>query len=331
VVVTSHTLTIYLSEPPGFASDPNLADVVDAEKLAFEQDSNQVTGYKLRLAPINLAEVTDNARIAIQDTSAIAYVGELQAGTSVQTVGITQDQDLLELSPTDTQSMVSTDFESLSTYGRNYMRVPGGASAEAAALVAEMKTLGVSSVYVADDGSAYGKAEAAAVRSAASSGGGGVSVSNSESGAGAIFYGSDSVTDAATFFKAAASASSSAKLFAPSGLYSPAFSSAVSSLQQPLYVSVPGLLPSALKTAQPSFATQFTTDYDHAPSVQAVLGYEAMTGLISALKSAGAKADSRTTVIKEIRKQKFAPTGFVIARLQGGTLVPWKAAPAATG
>lgn len=327
MIVSGKTLTIYLSQPRGLAANPNLQDVFRAEQLAFSQDSGQVSRYKLRLQPLNGAVLSDNARIAIQDTSAIAYLGELPPGTSQETVGITQSQDLLELSPTDTGTMTSDDYESGASYPHNYMRVAGDAGAEAAALVGEMKALGGGGVYVADDGSTYGKAEAAAVRSAAASAG--LNVTTSRSGAGAIFYGSDSPAQAARFFASAGAGGSGAKLFAPSALYTPAFASAAASLHEPLYVSVPGLLPGALRSADPSFLQKFKTAYAHAPGVSAVYGYEAMAGLIHMLAAAGTQAHNRTTVVKDAHKLKFGPTGFVIARLQGGSLVPWKAAPAA--
>jgi ABC-type branched-subunit amino acid transport system substrate-binding protein len=327
VTITGNTLTIYVSEPAAIASDPNLQDVAYAEQLAFHQFSSLVSGYHLRIKTVRDATVTDNAREAIQDTSAIAYLGELQPGTSQQTVGITDALDLLELSPTDTATMIDSDFESLSTYHRNFVRVPPDNTAQGQAIVSEIKTLGAgSSLYIADDGSGYGRATAAAVRSAASAAS--VTVAGSESGASAIFYGSDSPQSAAKFFSSAASSDSSAKLFGPSALFTPALSSALSSSVTQLYVSVPGDLPSGLGSAGRAFAKEFSTDYGHQPSVQAYLGYQAMTGLLRAMAGAKAEADNRTTVIKDVNKQKFDAGGFVIARLKDGSLTPWRNAPA---
>ncbi len=323
VLATGNTLTIYLSVPENIAADPNLQDVVYAEQLAFMQNRSKVTGYKLALGTVRSPTVTDNARIAIQNAAAIAYFGELQPGTSVQTVGITEAQDLLQISPTDTATMTDDAFEALSSYGRNFARVVGDVPSEGKAVAAEMQALKVTSVYAADDGSGYGRSTAGAVRAAAKAAG--LTVATNESGAGAIFYGTTSPAAASKFFDAAASSDPSAKLFGPSSLYTPQLTQALSSSVTNLYVAVPGALSSTLP-ADTSFRKTFTTDYGHAPSLQAYLGYEAMSSLLTVLKSAGAKADNRSTVIKDYKKLKF-PGGFVIARLQGGKLVPWRTAP----
>ena len=47
-------------------------------------------------------ELSDNARTAIENTTSIAYLGELQPGTSQISVEITNQQGLLVVSPTDT-------------------------------------------------------------------------------------------------------------------------------------------------------------------------------------------------------------------------------------
>ena len=47
-------------------------------------------------------KLSDNARQAIGDSSSIAYLGELTPGASADTIGITNAEDLLQVSPTDT-------------------------------------------------------------------------------------------------------------------------------------------------------------------------------------------------------------------------------------
>ena len=48
------------------------------------------------------AKPSDNARTAIQDSTAIAYLGEILPGASADSLGIVNDQDILQVSPTDT-------------------------------------------------------------------------------------------------------------------------------------------------------------------------------------------------------------------------------------
>ncbi len=114
------------------------------------------------------AKVSDNARSAIIDKTAIAYLGEIAPGTSDQTAGITNALGLLQVSPTDTALELSqstpavadapkTYFQSWGTYGRTFARVVPSSAVEAKALVAEMKAQSVKSLFVANDGSDYGR------------------------------------------------------------------------------------------------------------------------------------------------------------------------------
>ncbi len=66
-----------------------------------------------------------------------------------------------------------------------------------------------------------------------------------------------------------------------------------------LYVSSPGFLPKQLTTAGEKFVTDFTTKYGHAPTTEAILGYEAMAAVLHVLTQAGTKANDRSTVVKD--------------------------------
>jgi branched-chain amino acid transport system substrate-binding protein len=350
-----HTLTIYVSDPAAVQANPALQDVIRAAQLAYAQHSAEVTRYKLRLVVLRgtSAKVSDNAREAIQDVTAIAYLGELQPGFTDQTVGINNAVDLLQISPTDTalelgQSTPAVSnspkpyYESWSTYHRTFARVVPSSAQEAEALVGEMHALGVKSLWVQADSSDYGSALAHAVKVDAQAAQ--ISVSRSASGAGAIFYAGDSPTAAATYFNRAASGNSQAKLFGSSALDSPAFTKHLSSSVKNLYVTIPGQMPSAQNSSAQSFDTAFQAKFNHAPSTQAPFGYEAMSALLSVLKTAAGGADNRTTVVKDFLelKDRHSVLGtytinttsgntsldsFVVAQLNNGTLNPVGAAP----
>lgn len=343
-----------MSDPQAVRSNPALQDAVDAAQLAYSHQSSEVKDYKLRLEVVKRGKVSDIAREAIQDGSAIAYLGELQPGFSDQTVGITNALDLLQVSPTDTALELGQAtpavadsphhyFESWSTYHRTFARVVPNSAQEATALVAEMHALGVTNLWVENDRSDYGRALGAAVEVDAHKAQ--ITVSKSESSAAAIFYASDSPTAAAAYFNKAAATNSSAKLFGPSALDSPAFTSHVnSSAGRRVYVTIPGLMPSAQNAQAQKFASAFQAQYHHAPSTQAPFGYEAMSALLSVLKQAGHGANSRSTVVKDFLglKDRHSVLGtytinsgsgntsldaFVVARLNNGTLTPVRAAP----
>ena len=103
VTVSGTTLTIYLSQPPRAGGGETAADVLHAEQLALRQAGTKVGQFTLRVhAPLQGAELSDNARTAVQDKSAIAYLGEIGPGTSQDTVPITNELGLLQVSPADT-------------------------------------------------------------------------------------------------------------------------------------------------------------------------------------------------------------------------------------
>ena len=71
-----------------------------AEQLAFSPGS--VGSYSLQLKVVKDQTISDQARTAIQDDSAIAYLGEVVPHSSYASFGITNANDILQVSPTDT-------------------------------------------------------------------------------------------------------------------------------------------------------------------------------------------------------------------------------------
>ncbi len=342
------TLYIYLSVPPGAAGDPATQDILDAEQLACSRQRTEVTDFTIRCKRVAEHELSDNARTAIANTGAIAYIGDIQPGSSEQSAGITNALDVLQVSPTDTaleltQSTAAVSgapsvfYEDWDTFGRTFARVVPNTAQEARAQVAEMRSLHVTSVYVGHDGSDYGAAIALAVKQDAPPS---ITLSASESGAGAIFFGSDSPRAAAKFFD---SAPAGAKLFGPSALDTPSFTTALSSTVRNLYLSVPGFQSSDLTPAGSAFTSQFAAAYGHKPASQAMFGYEAVSAVLDVVKEAGSAANNRATVVHDFFKLKSRASllgtysidksgdtslaAFVFSRLRAGTLVPLQSVP----
>jgi ABC-type branched-subunit amino acid transport system substrate-binding protein len=351
VSVSGKSLTIYAAAPAGTTGTG--ADLLDAERLAFNQKSAEVTAFRLHLQTLSSAKPSDNARTAISDTSAIAYLGELQPGTSTATVGITNAEDLLQVSPADTAQGLTDPhtpglsdvpdkyLESQKTYGRTFARVVPNTGAEARALAAELRTLGVHSLYVGSDGSDYAVALAAALRTAAT----GVSITpgpldaTRTGGASAVFAASDSIPAARKFFTDVATAHPGTTLLGPSALADPALLTGLPAGAR-LYVSAPGYLPRSAPAAAASFTRQFRSQFGHVPVPQAIFGYEAMSSVLDVLHQAGTSASSRGFVVHAFLTQRnraasvigpysmdangdtsLAP--FVILRLRSGQLVPF--------
>jgi ABC-type branched-subunit amino acid transport system substrate-binding protein len=217
---------------------------------------------------------------------------------------------------------------------------------EAKALIDQARTLGVSKLYVAGDGQPYGAALTAALRTAAA----GITIVAgpseadhfSATGAGALLYAGTDPHAASTLFNAVASADASAKLLAPSALDTQQLVSALSpAAQGAIYVSAPGVMSSQLSS---NFTSAFQSATGHAPSPEAVFGYEAMQAVLAALRQAGAKANDRTTVGRNFfaLHNRQGPFGtysidangdtsfgqFVISRVRSGALVPYRSVAA---
>jgi branched-chain amino acid transport system substrate-binding protein len=347
--LTGKTLAIYVSAPASLAADPEAQDVVDAEKLAFQQQHAQVTAFKVAMLVVANDKVSENARTAISDTThAIAYLGEVLPGVSADSLGITNGQDMLQVSPTDTAAALTLKtpavanspnkyYESLSTNGRTFARVVPTTSVEATALIDQMRSVGVSSLYTTTDGSAYGETLAYEVRNSS----GAPSTVSSASGASGVLFAGSSLSKAASVFNSAAASNPNVKLFAPSALDDDAFVALLSpAARKHLYVTTPGLLPKQLTATAPAFASGFKSAYGRAPAPGAIYGYEAMSAVLAVLQEAASGASNRQTVIKDFFAIKnrssplgtysidkngdtnLGPSSFLVQHVKGSTLVP---------
>jgi ABC-type branched-subunit amino acid transport system substrate-binding protein len=359
VTVSGTTLTIYSSAPAN-TSDPALTqDIYRAEALAF-QGHTTIGKFSLKFVELTGKLPSDNARTAISNTKAIAYLGEVPPGVSADSMGITNAQDLLQVSATDTAIELTQStsavpgapgsyYESHGTYGNTFARVVPSAAAEAKAQVAEMESRGVATLDVVNDGTPYGEAIALAVKDDLPSS---ITSSGSPSGASAVFCGCSSASFADQKFNAAAQANPQVKLFGPSALDNSTFAAGLTAGTSNVYISSPGFLPTDLTSAGRTFVSNFTSAYGHRPDPQAIFGYEAMSALLGVIAEAGSGANNRATVVHDFFGIKNRPAcvtlatncsvlgtysidgagdtslnAFVFSRLQGGTLVPFAAAP----
>lgn len=120
VTVSGKTLALYISAPASLSGNSQAQDIVGAAQLAFDQLKGQVKGFTLNLQVLKNEKISDNARTAIEDKTSVAYVGEVVPGASKASLGITNAEDLLQVSPTEAPSVPTDDFESFSTYGRTF-------------------------------------------------------------------------------------------------------------------------------------------------------------------------------------------------------------------
>ncbi|HEX5193243.1 MAG TPA: ABC transporter substrate-binding protein [Solirubrobacteraceae bacterium] len=346
VTVDGKVLTIYASQPPGAQTAVD-ADVLDAEKLALHQAGSKSGKYTLQLRVVHEATVSAAARAAISDKTAIAYLGEIQPGTSGASTQINNELGLLQISPTDTAVYLTQPtpavpgspqhwFPAHGNFGRTFARVVPNTAKEATKIVSEMGSLHRTKLFVTSDAGSYGRSVALEVRKDATATG--ITVVSSAAGADAVFYAGEPGAAATNAVDAAAAASPRADLFVPSALYDEGWVHGLSgAAQQRLYVSAPGFLPGHYQGTGPQFVSAFRSAFHHRPQPQAVFGYAAMQALLAGLQRAGANANSRADVTKDVQglnnqhsalgtytlnggDTNIAP--FIFARPVAGTLVP---------
>lgn len=340
--VPGSVLDIVASLPPGDSGGQVARDVLDAEKLAYSRSGGKVGSFTLRLVIAHGGEISADARQAVADTQAIAYLGEIQPGTSGISLQITNELGMLQVSPTDTAAYLTQRasgvpdapghfYPASSTYGRTFARMVPSSAAEASALVSRMQSEKLTSVAVEHDSSAYGVSLAHALSAdarhagmtatSAGSGSGSGSAPGAAASAGAIFYAGEPGPAATHALDAAASGDPHAKLFAPSALYDDTFVHGLSgAAQHALTVSAPGIPHGSLDAVGQAFVNDFTRRYHHQPAPQAIFGYEAMRALIATLQKAGAHAAARTIIVDDFRslRRPAAQSALGAYSLHGG-------------
>jgi hypothetical protein len=305
VSVTGSTLTIYASVPTG---TPDAGGIVDAEKLALQQGGAQVGKFALKLRFLTAAKVSDNARTAIENSSTVAYIGELAPEASAGSIGITNAQDVLQVSPVETALPPDAYYESRSTYGATFARaVSTTTTQEATAQVAGMAALKIKSVLIANDGSAYGSAIAAAVR--AHVGTTAIKLAASAAQADGAFYGTAYAAAASREFAQWSGANRRIKLLAPA-----IATVGLSTSASQLYTAADDKAVAALTSAAGS-----------PPAPAAVLAYDAVAQVVRAIHQAGSAANDRSTVVRAFfaTRDTSLPT-FGLYQLRAGKLVPLK-------
>ena len=104
-------MTVYSSLPRSGVSADAARATAAGERLALADAGGRVAGLEVRLVQLDSSEpgeelwdpaqVSANAEQAADDPTAIAYLGELDYGGSAVSVPITNDADLLQVSPAD--------------------------------------------------------------------------------------------------------------------------------------------------------------------------------------------------------------------------------------
>jgi branched-chain amino acid transport system substrate-binding protein len=146
---------------------------VNAVHLAVEERGGKVAGYPVELVVLDDGTETGqwdtdleaaNAQQAAADPRVVAYIGPLNSGAARVSIPITNQAGLVQISPTNTwPGLTKVGFAPgepgilYPTGRRTYFRTCPTDEFQAPAAARWASSLGFRSVYILDDGEAYGK------------------------------------------------------------------------------------------------------------------------------------------------------------------------------
>src|SRR5689334_15126694 len=113
------TLTVYMSLPRHGVSARMATDVAAGARLALADAGSHAAGKHVRIVALDSSKpggetwdpslVEANAKQAANDKTTIAYIGELDTGASAISIPVTNDKDILQVSPADGLTSLTRD------------------------------------------------------------------------------------------------------------------------------------------------------------------------------------------------------------------------------
>lgn len=288
------SLTVYLSAPLSGPRAADGRDVADGARLALADAGAEAGGVGVGLEVRDdatargwdAATTGANARAATEDSTAIAYVGELDSGASRTSIPITNQAGMLQVSPgagaedLTREALGSSAVPAVQASGeRTFGRVIPSDRDQGEAAAVWMSGAGIESVTVADDGSAF---------------------------ADALVDGLGAAPDAPTVVPAGGQAE--ALYVAATGWLEPAGAAVgeraiygsdaqlgearrLASGSRPVRLTAAALDPSQLPAAADGFRAAFADAYGREPGPYAAYGYEATAAVLDSIDRAADPTD----------------------------------------
>ena len=343
--IGADTLVIYSSLPRTGGSAATGDAVAAGQRLALEDVGGRVGRYRIELVELDSSEaderdwdpdkVAENASEAADDPAAVAYLGELELGASAVSVPVTNEESILQVSPTDgltsltiPQSGAEAGPERFYTEdSRNFLRLVPPDSAQAGPLVAVARGMGATRIALAHDGGVFGRQLAGGVLQAAEDQG--VDVTGvervepdldeapslarelAEEDPDAVIYLGIGGDPAETLLAAMASRELAADHLVSAAPLAHPGALPPDEPGRPVRVIAP-ILPRELYPPKGRRVLDRIEDSHGSAPVEALYGYESMRVVLQALRVAGKQATDRVAVIEAARNR--GPEGSVVGR-----------------
>jgi branched-chain amino acid transport system substrate-binding protein len=174
--IEGDTAIVYVSEPRHGGSGVAARQVLTGVRRALAERRGRAGGLRIRLRllpatddaerPWDPALIAENASRAADDPRAIAYLGELDYGATAVSLPITNDAELLQVSPGDGLTSLTRRAPGRARAGperyypterRSFVRIGPTDLSEAEALVGRLRALGASRFALVFDRDIYGR------------------------------------------------------------------------------------------------------------------------------------------------------------------------------
>jgi branched-chain amino acid transport system substrate-binding protein len=327
------TLTVYSSLPLNGPDAKASLQIVDGEKLALAQVGGRVGRFDVDYASLNDANpatgapdppiTAASARVAAQDTSTIAFIGDLSSAATALSLTLTNAAGILQVSPgspyvglTSPRDAGQDEPERFYLTGRRtFARLVPGDEVEAAAQVRLMRALHIKRVYAIEGAAPFDQpvvqilAEEAKRAGVEVLGEDQVETENTtefagevqkvvESGARAVFFNGAPNAGAVALWRQLYAADPGLRLLGTSALAEPAFAAQIGAASAQTYLTTPLLPLSLYPPAARGVLADYGRRFKQRPGAYALYGYEAMSSVLDAIRGAGRRGDDREAVIK---------------------------------
>ncbi len=324
-------LAIYSSLPLHGPSAAISEQIVGGEKLALAHAGGRAGSFKIGYVSLDDSNAArgrwdpgvtaTNSKQAAQDTSTIASLGDFNSAATAVSLPLINAAGILQVSPSSPYVGLTSSLDAgqdepnrfYPTGRRTFGRLAPGDAGEAAAQAQLMTQLGVRRVYVLDDQDPFDVPLADIVAQDAASAGltvvGRDSVSTPpgtiftaevekivQSHAQAVFFAGGAGAGTVALWQQLHSADPHLLLLGTSALAGEAFTSLLGAAEASTYLTTPLFPPALYPPAARRVLGDYRRQFGEQAGAYALYGYEAMSVVLEAIRSAGVRGNDRQVV-----------------------------------
>jgi branched-chain amino acid transport system substrate-binding protein len=331
-------LAIYSSMPLQGPTAEISNQIVGGEKLALSAVGGRVGRFRVGYVSLDDSNPTSptagwstgatatNAKVAAQDTSTIAYLGDYSSQATAISLFPINEAGIAQVSPSSPYVGLTSSLDAgqdeperfYPTGRRNFVRLGPGDPTQAAAQVKLMRSLGVHELYVLDDQDPFQLPLAQIVATDAAAAGitvpahdsvslstGGVYAGEVEkivaSGVQAVFLSSAATEGAAGLMQQLHAADPHLLLLGPSSMAeSETFAPMLGAAAASTYLTTPALPERLYSQAAQRVLADYRRRFGAQSSAYVLYGYESMSLVLSAIRRAGTRGNDRQAVVEEL-------------------------------